>query len=384
MLAGPRSQVITLPGQGGPSMHCGYNDRDFEVLVPAVQRGNLFANAEFDLTDHTTAYVEGNFSRMRGDSVLWSFFPLPAFSIKVPANHIDNPFGQDVLYNGRVTDQPSRLGAEDDTLRLVGGIKGDLAGVAPGTTFEDWEWQLGTSWGVSRYRSLLTDNIVPELQTAIDSCSDPANLSACFNPFYSSRLGTGTLNSTAVLTKIRTQTTSITDSGRRIFDGGMNGSLFELPGGKVGVAFGAETRHEWRQSDADHNANNFDLGLTIGNTDYLAVRDVYGGYLELRWPILKGVELQTAGRVDYYTDIKKSAANPTLGITLSPSDIAGRDNTPPIFRRLQIRAHAATAFRAPEILDASTNSVVIPTAPRTPPRKWLLGRPKWRIRVAPA
>src|SRR5262249_17962099 len=149
-----------------------------------------------------------------------------------------------------------------------------------------------------------------------------------FNPFYSSRLGTGTPNSDAVLQKIRSQISSVTDSGRRTYDAGVNGSLFQLPGGKVGMALGGEIRHEWRESDADHESNIFELGLTVGLTDYAVQRDVYGGFLELRWPILKGIELQTAGRMDYYSDIEKSAANPTLGITLSPSEIAGRDDTP--------------------------------------------------------
>jgi outer membrane receptor for ferrienterochelin and colicin len=355
---GPRSRVLTMSG----SMKlCGFSDRDFDVLVPAVQRGTVFASAEYDLTDHTTAFVEGNFSRMRGDSVLWPFFPLPPFSLTVPANHIDNPFGQDVKYFGRVTDQPSRLGAEDDTLRMVAGLKGDLEGAASGTMLQDWTWELATTFGVSRYRSSITDTIKPALQTALNSCSDSTDLSGCFNPFYSSRLGTGTANSDAVLQRIRGLSTSVTDSGRRTYDAGMTGSLFELPGGNVGLAFGGEIRHEWRESDADQIANNFDYGLTIGNTDYIAKRDVYGGYLELRWPFYKGIELQTAGRADYYTDIKKSAANPTVGITISPADIGGRDNTPPAFRRLQIRGHASTAFRSPEILDASRNSVVIPT-----------------------
>jgi len=164
-----------------------------------------------------------------------------------------------------------------------------------------------------------------------------------------------------VLERIQTLSTTVTDSGRRSYDAGMNGSLFELPGGQIGIAFGGEVRHEWRQSDVDHDANIRDLGLRIGNTDYFAERDVYGGYLELRWPVYDGIELQTAGRADYYTDIEKAAANPTLGITISPADIAGRDNTAPALRRLQIRGHASSAFRAPDILDASSNAVVIPT-----------------------
>lgn len=359
--AGARSRVIEIQGQSGSSRHCAFNDRDYQVLVPAVQRGSALATAEYDLTDHTTAFIEANFQRMQGDSVLWPFMVLPPFSIRVPADHVDNPYGQDVFYNGRVTDQPSRMATTDHTLRFAAGLKGDLEGAAHETMFEDWEWELVTTWGVSNYVAKLQDNIRSEVQAALNSCSDPSDLSGCFNPFYSSRLGTGTPNSDAVLERIQGESTTVTDSGLRTFNAGMAGSLFELPGGDVGAAFGGEVRHEWRHSDTDHDANVFDYGLRIGNTDYIAERDVMGGYLELRWPVYDGVELQTAGRADYYTDIQKSAANPTIGITLIPSEMAGRDNTAPAFRRLQIRGHASTAFRAPEILDASSNSVTVPT-----------------------
>jgi iron complex outermembrane receptor protein len=357
----PRSNVIEIQGENGPSLHCAFNDRDYHVLVPAIQRGSAFMSAEYDLTDHTTAFIEANFQRMHADSVLWPFMVLPPFSIEVPADHVDNPYGTTVYYNGRVSDQPSQLGITDHTLRVATGLKGDLASAADETMFEDWEWELVTTWGISNYSAKLADNIRSNVQEAINSCSDPSDLSNCFNPFYSSRLGTGTPNSEAVLARLQGESTTNTDSGLRTYNAGMAGSLFELPGGEVGVAFGGEIRHEWRHSDTDHDANIFDYGLRIGNTDYIAERDVMGGYVELRWPLFDGIEVQTAGRADYYTDIKKSAANPTLGVTLIPSEMAGRENTAPAFQRLTIRGHASTAFRAPEILDASTNSVTVPT-----------------------
>jgi len=186
-------------------------------------------------------------------------------------------YGQTVRYNGRLTDKPTRLGSDDDTFRLVGDLKGDLAGAGKGTLLEDWEWELFTTYGVSRYKATLSDNIKPELQAALNSCSNPADLSNCFNPFYSSRLGTGTPNSDAVLRRIQGESRSTTDSGLRTYNAGMNGSLFDLPGGRAGFALGGEIRHEWRHSDVDHDANLFDYGLCIGNTDYAAERNVYGG-----------------------------------------------------------------------------------------------------------
>ena len=82
-----------MPGSTGPVRPCAFNDRDFQVLVPAVQRGNVSTSAEYDLTEHTTAYVESIFSHMRARQHLWPFFVPPPFAIIVPADHVDNPFG---------------------------------------------------------------------------------------------------------------------------------------------------------------------------------------------------------------------------------------------------------------------------------------------------
>ena len=54
----------------------------------------------------------------------------------------------------------------------------------------------------------------------------------------------------------------------------------------------------------------------IGNTDAKAERKVYGGYGEIIWPLLHGVTLQTAGRVEDYTDIQRAAFSPSAGLTV--------------------------------------------------------------------
>ena len=59
----------------------------------------------------------------------------------------------------------------------------------------------------------------------------------------------------------------------------------------------------------------------IGNTDAFAQREVYAGYGEIGWPLLHGLMLQTAGRVEYYTDIQTAAFSPSAGLTLSPAEL---------------------------------------------------------------
>jgi iron complex outermembrane receptor protein len=365
----PGSSVITSPTGAA---FCGFNFRNYQSLLGAGERANAFGSAEYDLTNHTTLFSELLVSRLRSDGVSSPSFPVaPPFPV-VPANHVDNPFGQDVRMIGRpfgAASGPLRNTADDDTFRGLIGLKGDLEGVGKDTMFESWDWELSASFGQSRYHNILQDNIRPELQRALNSCSDPAHLENCYNPFYSSVLGTGTPNSAAIESRIKGQDVNLTDHALAAYNAGMSGNLFELPGGDVGIAFGTELRHEWRSSDSDHDANQNAYGFLIGNTDAIASRNTYSGYLELRWPFYDGIELQTAGRVEHYTDIAKTAASPSAGLTLTPAEIAGRDNVAPALRRLQFRGHATSAYRAPTLYQSFPGNLVLPeliTDPTSP------------------
>src|SRR5262249_39961548 len=100
----------------------------------------------------------------------------------------------------------------------------------------------------------------------------------------------------------------------------------------------------------------------IGNTDSKAQREVYAGYLELGWPIFHGVRLQTAGRVEYYTDIARSALSPSAGFTLTPSEMVGRKRTASGLRQLQFRGTVTSAFRARNLYQSFPGYVVQPQA----------------------
>jgi iron complex outermembrane receptor protein len=356
--AGPASSLV----MSATGTLCGFNTRDYTSLVGAGERANAFASGEFDLTKHTTIFTELLVSRLRADGISVPSFPiLPPFPV-IPANHVDNPFGQDVRLIGRpfgVADGPLRNSADDDTLRGLVGLKGDLEDAARDTIFESWEWELSASMGQSRYHNIINDNLRPQLQQALNSCSNPGDLSKCFNPFYSAVLGTGTPNSDSVKNAIKGQDTNLTDHALQTYTAGMSGHLFELPGGDVGIAFGTEIRREWRSSDNDHDSNQFSYGALLGGTDALAVRNVYSGYAELRWPFYDGIELQTAGRLERYTDINRNAPSPSVGLTVTPGEIAGRENVAPALRKLQFRGHATEAYRAPTLYQSFPGSVVV-------------------------
>jgi iron complex outermembrane receptor protein len=354
----PRSEsALVMSGPDATTCRTGY--RNSIAIVPNAERVNAFSNAEFDLNDHLTLFGELLVSRYRGDSVQVPYAVvagLPPGRPIVPADHVDNHYGQAAIGFiaplGQQADS-GRLSSADDSLRGVIGLKGDFASAAKDTLFESWDWELSASWGISRYREAIRDVLKPALQTALDSCSDPAHLENCYNPFSSATDGTGTPNSQAVLDKIFSRQVVQADHALQTYNAGMSGSLFPLPGGDVGLAFGAEIRREWRVTELDHDANLLSFGFLAGNSNATAERMVYSGYVELRWPLFNGIELQTAARGEHYSDLDATdlSISPFGGLTISPAEIAGVDNTPAALRALQFRANVSRSIRAPTIFN---------------------------------
>jgi iron complex outermembrane receptor protein len=356
----PGSKVVQTSTGG----ICSFGYRNFQTLSPEAERANVFGSGEYDLTKHATFFGEVLVSRLRGGYTSSPAFPAVPPLLTVPANHVDNPFGQPV--QALISPLGAEYGAtrgetDDDTMRAVLGVKGDLEGVAAGSRLESWTWEAYTTLASDRSRFVLPDTLRGVIQTALNSCSDPTNLSGCYNPFYSSVTGTGTPNSTSLINSFYGAQQSITDSLMQTVNAGMTGSLLELPGGDLGIAFGGEIRHESRSTSFDHDAQQDAYTFLIGNTNAKAERNVYGGYGELIWPFFRGVVLQTAGRIEDYTDIQRSAFSPSAGLTVIPAEIAGREHVAPALRKLQFRGTVTSAFRAPNLYQSFPGYIVQPS-----------------------
>jgi outer membrane receptor protein involved in Fe transport len=348
---------------------CAFNYSKFYPIIGNLERANAFASGSFDLTSHITLFGEFQASRMRTDGISTPAYSVPPPLLVVPANHVDNTFGQAVTLLGRPLGAAAggkRTSASDDTIRVVGGLRGDFGGVAPDSFLENWEWELAGSWGISRYTLMVPDTLRQPITDAINSCSDPRNLSKCFNPFYSAIDGTGTPNSQSVIDGFSGLQTSIADYSLQTYNAGLTGPLFPLPGGDVAIAFGGELRYEWRTTQLDHDANEQRYVFLLGNTDAHAQRDVYSGYIEVRWPFFRGIELQTAARVEHYTDIDRTSPSPFAGLTLAPGVIIGGKDVAPIWRRLQLTGQVTSAFRAPTLFQSYPGFAVVPTLLNVP------------------
>ncbi|HMI92679.1 MAG TPA: TonB-dependent receptor [Polyangiales bacterium] len=348
-LKAPSTFVAEQPGGGA---FCSIDARGFGNVMQPMERITTLGYGEYDLSDHTMVFLELGLSSLRAQAAVPPSLPVLQ-PVYVPANHPDNPFGMRAQYLGSPITAASGIDAllsEEDTVRIAAGFKGDFEGIAADTFAEQWEWELAGTWGRAHLHGLVPDIVTDRFQTALDSCSDPLDLTGCFNPFYSASTGEGTPNSKAVTDSFRGNMQYVSDSWMATTDLGLTGPLFELPGGDFSFAIGGQYRYEERQSDVDHDGNADRYGFVLGNADASTNRNIGAGYLELLWPFYDGIELQTAARVEHYETIGTSAS-PQASLVIIPAEIAGRDNVVDSLRRLRLRGTITRAFRAPALYE---------------------------------
>ncbi len=125
-----------------------------------------------------------------------------------------------------------------------------------------------------------------------------------------------------------------------------------LPGGRIGVAIGAELRRETFSATPDPL-------MTSGAIQLFSVPAVGGSrrmgavYGELVAPVLKGLELSLAGRIDRYSDFG-SASTPKVGVKWRP------------LPQLALRSTYSEGFRAPSLPEMNASRVTAYTVVQDP------------------
>jgi outer membrane receptor protein involved in Fe transport len=300
---------------------CLYDYGPWNLLIPRAERTGLMLlghqNIPFGMEVFTEIAAQHNTSFAQGAPT-----PLDDQALlTVPVTHPNNPFpGATSILIGRyrtVDAGPRQWNIETDNLRGVLGLRGSL--------LDSWKWEVSAQ----RARSE-SDQTGDRSQGWVrtDFLQQQINL-GLYNPFG------GVQNPPDVIDAI---TTSLVRRGRsqmKNYDGQVTGDLFELPGGTVKIAAGAEYREE---SIRDTPDDQFQRGLIFGTEAVAAAasRNVWATFVELSIPIVKSVELSLAGRYDDYNDVG-SSTNPKVALRWSPLDT------------LALRASWGTGFRAPSL-----------------------------------
>ena len=225
--------------------------------------------------------------------------------------------GRYALLNYAFGDIPNETTLDNHVIRGVAGVKGSLFGF-------DYEADATIAHsgvdtvdrGLVNYNQLLTD-INDGGYSFINPASNSASTLSALSP---------TLSKTS---------TSDLDS----LDFHVSRNLYQLPGGPLQLALGAQARYE-AISDPGLNVLNIDgtatpssvLGLGLAETQ--GHRDVEAFYFEVDAPLLKGLETSVSGRYDHYSDFGGNFV-PKFGLKYTP------------VRQLALRGTYSQGFRAP-------------------------------------
>jgi len=136
------------------------------------------------------------------------------------------------------------------------------------------------------------------------------------------------------------------------FDASLSGPLFKIWGGDVQLAFGVDYRRETYSfnGSAAAAANQPDIfNVAFDNVNALTPksRDVKAAYAEVLFPIIEGLDVTFAGRVDDYTGFG-STFNPKISVKFRP------------IQQIMFRGSYNTGFRVPSFNQIFNGTTISP------------------------
>ena len=318
---------------------CRYNGFNDIQLQSRAQRAGFLTRGTIDFTSTLQGVAEFSFTRainnfveapqlLDGTSSGTIWFNRDGerrrFLLSLPAGHPDNPTNGTTNVAVGLRYRFSDLGptyneTTNDAYRGLVGLSGMIA---------NWDWQTALLYSRTERKEVANGRLF-----------FPALVDAVNNQSY--RFG-GT-NSADLIAKLNPYRTSKGNTDLSALDLKANRELFELRGGALAVAIGAEIRRESFSINSDPRQVAGDF-VAISSTTVNSSRNVSALFGELIAPILKNVEVQAAVRFDKYSDYGNSTT-PKFGVKWKPVDM------------LAVRANYSEAFRAPSLTQVSTSRV---------------------------
>ena len=354
----------------------GFNYAPYAMLLQQQENeafvANITSKAFFD--GSVKAFGDVLVSRNKVNSTAWASAGQPfsaATGLTAPAGSPYDPLTTSAT-GVSFADSALPKGVYDttDAYRVTAGLKGKL--------WAGWTWQSTVDYSESKLTEndtnlLYKPNLAPAIAGGFDANGNPvaggANskvyggysinnalvLQPALNPFAVAGL------SAAALANLYGTEALRADSKLYTWDAHTVGTLFDLPAGRVSVAFGLNWRREQISGHADPNGRVTDptTGLETGNDEnwvggvftdpFTHGRDDSAVYAETRVPITSGrmrlpalhqFELVAAARFEHYSDAG-SATDPKFGFRWEPFD-----------SQLVFRGTYAKSFSAPPLYQA--------------------------------
>ena len=282
----------------------------------------------------------------------------------LPASSLDNPFnpaspyfsaaqayygsnftayvGQPALLYAVLTDFPDQqIRFDTDVLRAVEDFTGSAAG-----------WDLRFSIGYVRAATKATYNGFARnslLSAALADGSYRVGANAYLNP-------------PSLYAQIAPVTHDTATSELGYISAGASRMLWELPGGRLGLATGLEARYLRANNPGEPYATDGDI-IMDGSFYARGSQSISAAFLEISAPLLKSLEFDAAGRVDHYNS-PSTSFTPKFGMKWTP------------IPQVALRGTYARGFRAPGIAESgSSGTGSATTAPVDPLRCPFTNRP---------
>ncbi|MCX6955931.1 MAG: TonB-dependent receptor [Verrucomicrobia bacterium] len=215
-----------------------------------------------------------------------------------------------------------------DTYRYMAGMEGPLGFLS------QWDYRIGASRAESKGKSTLNSGYVYTvpfvnlINTGVIDIFSYTQTPAAMEAINKTRADGVTLYGG----------TYQTDNA----DAGASGPLFKLPAGTVQAAVGVDWREEKFLFNGDGRANLNSSESLIFNAPFdnsLATagplkRTIKAAFVEVQIPVLKGLDVNVAGRMDEYTGFGRST-NPKYTLRYAPNDV------------ILFRTSYSTGFRVP-------------------------------------
>lgn len=353
-----------------------YNQNFDGTLISRKKRYNAAALLNYELSDSIEAYFEGSFYRSENRRNIEASAILGATPIGISRNAYWNPFGPTgssrrlpgltipaagadvIMERYRFVDGGSRVvDVEKDSFRLVGGLRGN---------FGAWNFDSAFLYSEAKTNDLERNRVsLTLMQRAINRTTPDA-----YNPFNGGCVddpgnGDCTPNPASVIDSFRIDVTRKGGTSLALADFKISrDDLFELPGGNLGIAAGVEWRRETFFDDRDPRLDGTitftdsvtgtvigsDVAGTSPSPDTSGNREVYSAFAEvfvplvgadMDIPLVEELNLQLAGRIERFNDIKETALVPRVAV--SWTSLPG----------LTFRGAWSQGFRAPNLVQVN-------------------------------
>jgi iron complex outermembrane receptor protein len=299
-----------------------------ELLWGSTKTTYLGAFPVYDSQDPATVWV----NPATGATQSMNYFMLPP-------SHPLNPTGDYAPLRYRFTDAKSETTAASDNYRLMGGLRGVVAGY-------DWETALSLlgSSSDAKNRGTFSKSGFSQM---IGGSTNLSDVNAAIDPNFFNLPGgyrIGGQNSAAVLDALFPQYSRQGKLTQAAWDGKVSGELLDLGAGPVTFATGLELHNEKFTMTSSANLAAGDI-VGTGNAQADASRSYGALFGELNVPIAKSFDTQWAARLDKFPGFG-AHVSPKLGLRFQPTD------------ELLLRGTAEGGFRAPNAVEAGQSNML--------------------------